>query len=101
MQIFATALLVAVVASNSVDIKEGDKTVFTADFDTGYKVTGEGDSQLLTAHINCAISMADGVVNEDKVGVAYTYLCQGEGAEAKTCYEMKFENEDKSDDKTA
>jgi len=100
MQIFATALLAAVVASHEVEIKEGDKTAFTADFDTGYKVTGEGNSQTLTAHINCEISMADGVVNEDKVGVAYTYLCQGEGTEAKTCYEMKFENEE-SDDKTA
>ncbi len=94
MQIFATALLAAVVASHEVDIWEGDKTAFTADFDTGYKVTGEGNSQTLTAHINCKISMADGVVNEDKVGVAYTYLCQGEGTEAKTCYEMQFKNEE-------
>jgi len=36
--------------------------------------------------------MAEGVVNEDSAGVAYTFLCLGEKQNPKECYEMKFEH---------
>ncbi len=98
MQIFATAILAAVAVASSYDvaIKEGEKTAFDATFMTSYKVTGEGANQTMTGIIENSITMADGYVNEDLKGVAYTYLCQGEGTEAKTCFEMKFENEAKT-----
>ncbi len=44
--------------------------------------------------ISSSFEMTGDYVNEDAKGVAYTYLCQGEGADAKTCYEMKFENDE-------
>ncbi len=96
MQIFATALLAATVAAGMVDvaIKEGETTAFDASFNTSVKVTGEGAAQKLIGMISSSVTMADGYENEDGTGVAYTYLCQGEGADAKTCYEMKFENDE-------
>ncbi len=96
MQVFASALLAVTVAAGSYDvaIKEGDKTAFDAKFSTSYKVAGAGADQKLTQMLGSTVTMATGYENEDKIGVAYTYLCHGEATAAKTCYEIKFENDD-------
>lgn len=93
MQIFATALLAAVAASYDVSIKEGENTQFETTFSTSYKIEGEAAAQKLTLMIENEVMMADGVENEDDIGIAYSFLCVGDKTDAKDCYEMRFEHE--------
>ncbi len=97
MQIFATAILAAVVVAGSYDvaIKEGDKTAFDATFKTSYEVEGKGADQKITGMIESNIAMAEGYPNDEDVGVASTYMCMDDPNDKADCYAIKFENEDK------
>ncbi len=61
-----------------------------------YNISGEGPTRTLALGNAMIFSMADGYVNEDKVGVPYVYACFGSKEEQnKSCVEARFEREAK------